>query len=165
MFYTNDYTKMLAPVDFDRSFLRTMEDAKKNVERVVEQVRKNAENSFPAYNIRKNGDNKYTIEIAAAGLDLGSFDITLDKDVLSIKCNPEKQDPKNFLYQGLSYKNWMREFILNDGVEIKNASLLNGLLKIELEKYVKDTAAPKKINIDAPSAKKNRQVLNEDSDI
>lgn len=165
MFYNNDYTKMLAPVDFDRGWLRSVEDMKKNVERVVEQVHKNAATSFPAYNIRKNGENKFTIEIAAAGLDLGAFDITLDKDILSIKCTPEKQDPKNFLHQGLSYKNWMREFMLNDGVEIKNASLINGLLKIELEKYLKETDAPKKINIETPSSKKQRQVLNENSDM
>lgn len=126
---------------------------------------KRAQNAFPPYNIRKNGTNKYVVEIAAAGYSLGDFDIELDQDVLRIKCNPPKEDDASFVHRGLTYKHWTREFVLNEGVSVKNATLFNGMLKVFLEHLVPEEKKPLKINIEQPKAKDTRMLLNEDSNI
>lgn len=131
---------------------------------LLETIRSQAQISFPPYNIRKDGENKYVIEIAAAGYSLGDFEITLEDDALRIKCTPPKEDSTNFLHQGLSYKTWTRDFVLNEGVKVSNATLLNGMLKIFLEHIVPQQKKPVKINIDAPKEKTHRQLLNESSD-
>ena len=137
----------------------TIADTRRNL---LENI-KRAQSAFPPYNIRKSGDNKYIIEIAAAGYSLGDFEMTLEEDVLHITCTPPKEDSKDFVHQGLSYKAWSRDFILKDGVKVKNASLVNGMLKVFLEYITAEEKKPLKINIDAPSEKLNPQLLNESS--
>lgn len=120
-------------------------------------------NSYPPYNIRKLGDDKYALEIAAAGYSLGEFLIEVENGVLKIECNPAKAlREDNFLYQGLSYKKWFRAFNLAEGVVVSNAELVNGILSVWFE-TVKPPSKKVKINITQPSAKKHPQVLNEDS--
>jgi molecular chaperone IbpA len=134
---------------------------------LFDSVKTSIDTNFPPYNIRKVGDNKYVVEIAAAGYTLGEFDITVDKDVLRIACTPNKEHEKyyeqSFIYRGLTSKPWLRNFILSDGVEVKDATLLNGLLTVFLEHFVPQEDKPKKINISQPTAASNPQLLNEDS--
>lgn len=130
---------------------------------MLDAIQRSAQVTYPPYNIRKTADNNYVVEIAAAGFSFGDFDITLDDDVLSIKCTPPKDEEATFLYRGLTSKSWQRDFVLNDNVVVKNASLVNGMLKIFLEHLVKEEKKPIKINIAQPTAKQTRQLLNEDS--
>lgn len=132
---------------------------------MLEAIQRSAQITYPPYNIRKTADNNYVVEIAAAGFSLADFDITLDEDVLSIKCSPPKDDESTFLYRGLTSKSWQRDFVLNDNVVVKDASLFNGMLKIFLEHLVKEEKKPLKINISQPKAKDTRTLLNEDSTI
>lgn len=157
MFIDNDFPFSRFGVGFD-----TLANTRRNL---LESIRQSTQVAFPPYNIRKDGDNKYVIEIAAAGYTLGDFDIILEEDALRIKCSPPKEDPTNFLHQGLTYKSWTRDFVLNDGVKIKNATLLNGMLKIFLEHNVPQEKKPIKINIEAPTSKLHPQLLNESSHI
>ena len=119
-------------------------------------------NSYPPYNIRKLSDDKYSLEIAAAGYSLSEFLIEVENGVLKIECNPVRDPADNFLYQGLSYKKWFRAFNLAEGVIVSNAELVNGILSVWFE-TVKPPSKKIKINITQPSAKKHPQVLNEDS--
>lgn len=130
---------------------------------LLESINKQTQLTYPPYNIRKNGEGKYVVEIAAAGAAMADFDITLEEDVLHIKCTPPKSEGAEFIHQGLTYKAWMRDFVLKDGVKVKNATLINGMLRVFLEHVAAEEKKPLKINIDAPTEKQAPRLLNENS--
>ena len=157
MFLTNNsaFDKFIVGFDSIAETRKTM----------LENLQRSAQIAYPPYNIRKTAENKYVVEIAAAGFVMGDFDITLDGDLLSIKCNPPKETEDNFLYRGLTAKAWQRDFVLSEDVVVKDATLLNGMLRIFLDHMVKEEKKPLKINISQPTAKDTRTLLNEDSSI
>lgn len=93
---------------------------------------------YPPYNIRKDGENKYVIEFAVAGFGESDLSIELDKGVLRVRGTVTRVegDEDNLLYKGIADRPFDRQFALEDTVEVKNADLLNGMLRIGLEKMV-----------------------------
>ena len=123
-------------VGFDDIF-QQMEDMAKNVSKAV---------TYPPYNIKKIKENKYVIEMAVAGFAKQDIEITLEGNKLVVKGNTQDEDaPENFLFKGIANRNFTREFKLADKVEIENAELVNGMLKIGLANMVKLQDAIKKI--------------------
>ena len=102
--------------------------------------------TYPPYNIKQVKDNKFVIEMAVAGFAQSDIEITLEGNKLVIKGNTQDEDaPDNFLFKGIANRNFTREFKLADKVEIENAELVNGMLKIGLQNMVKVQDAIKKI--------------------
>jgi molecular chaperone IbpA len=118
----------------------------------LETIRKVAEQSakavgYPPYNIKQVKDNKYVIEMAVAGFAKTDIEMTLDGNKLVIK-GSSKDDPESeYVYKGIANRNFERSFTLADKVEIKDAELVNGMLKVWLESIVKTQDAIKKIQI------------------
>jgi molecular chaperone IbpA len=118
----------------------------------LETIRKVAEQSakavgYPPYNIKQVKDNKYVIEMAVAGFARTDIEMTLDGNKLVIK-GASKDDPETeYVYKGIANRNFERSFTLADKVEIKDAELVNGMLKVWLESIVKTQDAIKKIQI------------------
>lgn len=142
--------------DFDRFFVG-FDPLVKRLSEAAEQTAKLAQN-YPPYNIKKIDDNKYTIELAVAGFGKQDLEIEIVDDKLVIRGNthsgePAEQDSKGewtwpqVLYQGLAQRPFTRTFNLADNVEIRGASLLNGILKIALEAIIPEHKKPKKVEI------------------
>lgn len=125
-------------------------DMFKELESMSKQIAKAA--TYPPYNIKQVKDNKFVIEMAVAGFAQSDIEITLEGNKLVIKGNTQDEDaPDNFLFKGIANRNFTREFKLADKVEIENAELVNGMLKIGLANMVKLQDTIKKI----PLASKN----------
>lgn len=122
---------------------------------------------FPPYNIRKTGENTYQIELAVAGFTIADIEMVLEKNILTIssKGHDPMSLPGEFLHQGFAYRGFERKFTLMDNVKIQNAELLNGILRVYMEKMVPEDEKPVRINISAPQADKYPQLLNEGSNI
>jgi molecular chaperone IbpA len=104
--------------------------------------------TYPPYNIKKVTDNKYVIEVAVAGFGKQDIEITLDDGVLTIKGQIENEpDDSNYIFKGIADRSFTRKFTLADTVVVKNADMINGMLKIWLEKFVPENKKPKKIDI------------------
>lgn len=142
--------------DFDRFFVG-FDPLVKRLSEVAEKSAKLAQN-WPPYNIKKIDENKYTIEMAVAGFSKQDIEVELAGSNLIIKGNiqqgePAEQDSKgewswpSVLYQGLAMRPFTRQFTIADNVEIKNAELLNGILKIVLEAIIPDEKKPVKIEV------------------
>ena len=118
--------------------------------------------SYPPYNIKKMDDEHYVIEMAVAGFGKQNLDIELKEDVLTISGSLDAED-KDYLYQGIANRAFTRKFTLADTVVVKNAELVNGLLKIALERYVPEEKKAKKIDIMDPFGvgEATKQLLNE----
>jgi len=103
---------------------------------------------YPPYNIKVLDENQYEITIAAAGFEESELDIQVEDGVLSIRGKQANKDGEaNYLHQGIATRSFERKFNLAEYVEVKNASLKNGLLNIALLREIPEAAKPKKIAI------------------
>lgn len=127
------------------------------LDRLVKSIEQIAVNTtkYPPYNISKLDDNKYLIEIAVAGFGKQDIEIELQEDVLTItgksKGDTEADSNLHYLYRGIAARDFSRQFTLADTIQIKNAQLLNGMLRIWLENVIPDHKKPRKIEITEPS--------------
>lgn len=113
-------------------------------EKMSKQVAKTV--TYPPYNIRQVSDSKYVIEMAVAGFAKSDIEVTLEGNKLVVSGNAQEQEAaESFLFKGIANRNFSREFTLADKVEIENAELANGMLKIGLANMVKVQDAIKKI--------------------
>ena len=104
-------------------------------------------NSYPPYDILKDDDYNFKIEMALAGFSKKDIEVEVAENLLTIKSVRENnQDSKN-VYIGISYRKFTREFTIADDIEVKDAKLEDGLLTIKLERIVPDEKKPKLIKI------------------
>ena len=145
---------MWSNTHFDRYFIG-LDRIAERVAAMAQETQK-AVSNYPPYNLKKIDDNKYVIEMAVAGFSKHDIEIEIVDDKLTIKGNSEADsefDPAGsegihaMIYQGLAMRPFTRTFSLADNVEIRGASLLNGILKIALEAIIPEHKKAKKIDI------------------
>lgn len=142
--------------DFDKFFVG-FEDQINRMQKMHDDITKNIPN-YPPYNIRKVDDTHYTIEMAVAGFGQNEIDIEIDGGKLVVKGNVSQEAEDNFLFKGIANRAFTRTFALNDQVEVKDAELFNGMLKIALERLIPEVQKPKKV---AVKSKSEKQFLND----
>jgi molecular chaperone IbpA len=124
------------------------DDVLNQIREVSETVAK-ATPGYPPYNIKQVKENKYVIEMAVAGFAKTDIEVTLEGNKLVIKgaVVDSSDDKDNYIYKGIANRNFNRAFTLADKVEIKDAEITNGMLKVWLENMVKVQDAVKKITV------------------
>lgn len=136
---TNQYDPFA--IGFDK-FFKQIKDLQNQATKVI---------TYPPYNVKKMGENTYVIEMAVAGFGKQDIEITLEDNTLKINGNiANSSDEKNYLFKGIAERPFARTFTLADTVEIKNAELVNGMLRIFLDNIVPQKKA-KKVNITEPA--------------
>ena len=117
--------------------------------------------TYPPYNISKVGD-QYVVEMAVAGFSESDIDIQVEGDILKIVGSiTDNKDPRPYLHKGIANRGFTRTFNLAETIEVKDASLVNGMLKIFLEDIIPDNKKPRKININKEETQEESQLLNE----
>lgn len=119
--------------DFDKFFIGS-DSLFDRIVKAQEELAK-AVPAYPPFNVKKVDDNHYVIEIACAGFSKNEVDIELDGDKL-IVTGKSSEDETNYLYKGIAARNFTRSFSLFDNLEVKNAEMANGMLRITLENLV-----------------------------
>jgi molecular chaperone IbpA len=84
--------------------------------------------------------------LAVAGFGRQDLELELQDGTLTVKGSVNSEDG-DYLYKGIAERAFTRQFTLADTVEVKNADLINGMLKIWLERFIPEEKKPKKINI------------------
>ena len=107
-------------------------------------------NNYPPYNIRSNGKDQYSIELAVAGFDDKELSINLENGQITIEGNKDNSEG-NFMHQGIATRSFKRTFQLAEYVEVIGAGLNNGLLTVALERKLPEELRPKKIEISSGS--------------
>lgn len=143
-FTTDSFNKYL--VGFDK-VLDTMKNAQDTYAKAAVQ-------NWPPYNIVKIDENNYTIEMAVAGFGKQNIDIELSNNTLVVKGGltlddmaSETTNPVQYIWRGIADRAFTRKFTLADSVEVKNAEMINGVLKIFLENIIPESKKPKKVVI------------------
>lgn len=109
--------------------------------------------NYPPYNIVKNSEDSFAIELAVAGFREGDINITVEKNILTvkgeqaIKVYEEGETKPEYVHRGISARDFARTFTLADHVEVIGASVENGILKIDLERQVPEEQKPKTVAI------------------
>ncbi|MGQ7791550.1 Hsp20 family protein [Faunimonas sp. B44] len=127
-------------VGFDRLF--NMLDSLGNVEA--------SQPTYPPYNIERTGENAYRITMAVAGFGEADIEIESKENVLTVKGDKKdtaEEQSREVLYRGIAARAFERRFQLADHVEVRGASLENGLLHIELVREIPEAMKPRKIAI------------------
>ena len=101
---------------------------------------------FPPYNIRKEGDYHYVIEMALAGFSKEDIEIEVADGTLSVRSD-KKDDASDNLYRGISFRKFNRKFTLSDDIVVNDAALDNGMLTINLERIVPEEKKPRLIEV------------------
>jgi molecular chaperone IbpA len=113
---------------------------------------------YPPYNIERTGENSYRITVAVSGFSQGELSIVAKENTLTIKgektANENGKDNSEVLYRGIAARAFERVFQLADFVMVKNASLENGLLHVDLVREIPEAKKPRSIPIssNAPAA-------------
>jgi molecular chaperone IbpA len=112
---------------------------------------------YPPYNIERTGDNAYRITVAVAGLAENELSIEVKENALTIRgdkhAKAEEQQKGRAIYQGIAARAFERVFQLADFVQVKGASLENGLLHVDLVREIPEAKKPRQIAIGTDKAK------------
>jgi molecular chaperone IbpA len=121
---------------------------------VLDQMQKASQHSpqgYPPHNIIRDGEDKFAIELAVAGYTLDDLDIEHNKTVLTIsgdgRPRGDSEEEQDYVHRGISQKKFSRSFNLADHVQVMGATLVNGILRVELERIVPEELKPRKIAI------------------
>lgn len=148
--------------DFDKFFVG-FDDQFSRLAKMHDDLTKNVPN-YPPFNIKKTEENKYVIEMAVAGFSRQELELEFADDKLIVK-GKAKEDSSalEWLHKGIAARNFTHTFALNDQVEIKGAELINGMLKIALERIIPEHKKPQRIDIseEPVSTATKPQLLNE----
>ena len=130
-------------VGFDRMF--SMLDQFDSVEDSV--------SNYPPYNIERTGENAYRISVAVAGFTDADLSIETKENRLAIRGEKQtnEEETGDVLYQGIAARAFERSFQLADYVEVKGASLENGLLHVDLVREIPEAMKPRAIPIASSS--------------
>ena len=105
---------------------------------------------YPPYNIERTGDNAYRVSVAVAGFEAPELTVVAKENTLTIrgeKNAKEEEKRGDVLYQGIAARTFERAFQLADFVVVKNASLENGLLHVDLVREIPEAKKPRSIPI------------------
>ena len=106
---------------------------------------------YPPYNIERTGENSYRITVAVSGFSQDELSIVAKENTLTIKgektANENGKDKSEVLYRGIAARAFERAFQLADFVVVKNASLENGLLHVDLVREIPEAKKPRSIPI------------------
>ena len=103
---------------------------------------------FPPYNIRKEGDYNFVIELALAGLSQDDLEVEVSDSTLNVRSVERKQEEDGeVIHRGISYRKFSRSWTLADDVVVNDAKMANGMLSVHLERVVPDEKKPRLITI------------------
>ena len=131
-------------IGFDSMFDRLLGDNTQHVSN---------KQGYPPYNIRKDGDTKYFIEMAVAGLSEDDLEVELKEGILSVRSKQSTDDEANYVHRGIAKRTFERSFTLSDDIVVKGCGLINGMLTIELEKVIPEEKRARLIPIGTKNIK------------
>ena len=103
---------------------------------------------YPPYNIEQVDDGKWVISMAIAGFGEEDIEVSQKERNITVKGKiKNKDDDNDFVHRGIANRSFERTFRLGEHVLVKNATLKNGMLAIDLEQEIPEEEKPKVIPI------------------
>jgi molecular chaperone IbpA len=146
-------------IGFDSMFDRLLGDSTQHVTN---------NQGYPPYNIRKNGEELFFIEMAIAGFNEDDLEVELKEQTLTIRTKEpagvematDILSDSSYVHKGIACRAFERKFTLSDDIVVKGCNLTNGLLTVELEKQIPEEKRARLIPIGAATKKLTAAELN-----
>jgi molecular chaperone IbpA len=120
---------------------------------LLDGLSKSESAGYPPYNIERVDEDRYRITVAVAGFSERDLEIEVHENTLKVTGQrPDADEGRTFLHQGIAGRSFERRFQLADHVKIDSASLVNGLLNVELRREIPEAKKPRKIEINSSGA-------------
>lgn len=123
---------------------------------LLDQAPGESATGYPPYNIERTGENNFRISVAVSGFSQNEISIVSKENTLTIKGEKvanENSSPKSeVLYRGIASRAFERQFQLADFVQVKNATLENGLLHVDLVREIPEAKKPRSIPVTVGSS-------------
>jgi molecular chaperone IbpA len=107
-------------------------------------------NNYPPYNLLKYDKDRYEIQIATTGFEPDEITVEVDQDQLIVRGEAktdETTEGVQYLYRGLARRNFTRVLSLEQYVEVGEASIRNGILRVQLNRVLPESLKPRKLEI------------------
>ena len=111
-------------------------------------MRGDAADSYPPFDILRDGEDSYRITLAVAGFRPEDIEVVAQQNLLTISGKrPEEESQGEYLHRGIAARTFERRFQLADFIEAGNATFEHGLLTVELKRVVPEAMKPRRIKI------------------
>jgi HSP20 family molecular chaperone IbpA len=104
-------------------------------ERMLDQIAKTSKDGYPPYNIEQTSDHGLRITLAVAGFSMDDLSVTVENNQLVIEGKQvDGNEGRVFLHRGIAARQFVKTFVLAEGIEAVDATLESGLLHVDLER-------------------------------
>ena len=120
-------------------------------DRIVNQIDNAQSTGYPPYNILRHPDNIFEVQVAVAGFREGEITVEIRDGHLVVAGEQIVADESvtqvEIIHQGISARRFGRSFVLGERMEVRSATVENGILSVKLEDVVPEKNLPKTIDI------------------
>jgi molecular chaperone IbpA len=108
------------------------------------------QSGYPPHNVVKHDDNRFEIAVAVAGFSEKDLFVEQEENVLTIASKDiDLNGNKEYIHKGIATRKFNKTFTLGEFIEVKEVSLVDGILSIYLEKDVPEEKKPKTFTINS----------------
>lgn len=105
----------------------------------------NHQTSFPHYDIYKQDDKTYVVQIALAGYNAEDIDVSQTDWDLMVSCSNHHQQSKNdsdYLHKGIAKRSFTMRLGLGLHTEVTDAVMKDGMLYVTVTQHNQDSNKP-----------------------
>jgi HSP20 family molecular chaperone IbpA len=128
------------------------------LERALDRSAKASSDGYPPYNIEQTGEDGLRITLAVAGFSKDVLSVTVEDRQLVIHGRQNEENDRVYLHRGIAARQFQRQFVLAEGIEVVGADMDNGLLHVDLIRP-KVESRRRVIKIDSPRRTASRPAL------
>lgn len=103
----------------------------------VDRLAKSAE-GYPPYNIERStgpdGAERFVISIAVAGFAINALEVIGEDNQLLVRGRQQDDPGREFLHRGIAARQFQRNFLLAEGMIVRDATLAHGMLVIAIDR-------------------------------
>ena len=103
--------------------------------------------NWPPYDIAKTDEDEYRITMAVGGFSEDELSITQEQNMLLVAGSKTPDENTQYLHRGIAGRSFQRRFQLADHVRVEGATLVDGLLTINLRREIPEEMKPRRIAI------------------
>ena len=101
-------------------------------EQIFERIIKITTDGYPPYNIEQIGAYDLRISMAVAGFAVHELSVEIMANQLTIRGRKVESQERSYLYRGIAVRQFVKCFVIAEGIKVNCANMQNGLLHIDL---------------------------------
>ena len=107
-----------------------------HMERVLDELAHvSDEQRYPPFDVERTGEDAYRVTLALAGFAAEDLNIWFEDQKLHVQgAKKSKADDNDVVHKGIATRQFERVFLLAEGMIVKSAHMVNGLLAIDIER-------------------------------